>query len=284
MTRWWTGLDPGSLLAILALATYLTTAGGHAYSTDGTFAYEMAKSAVLDPEHQYWGRFRSAFARWGVGMPAFAQPFVLGGAALGTLAPERDDIVVDGRRLRVETWPEVRAGQVSAFPLPGAVARGDLVRSITVVSSLANAPTVAPWSPGTQSVSNDAPTSASFAASSMAGGCAYVLPVAAMALLSVIYVTAPTARTVAAGDRVPDAEAFAIAQKHCVMCHAKAPSHPAFNTPPKNVTLEGVADMKRYSALILQQTVQNRAMPLGNQTGMTEDERDKLGRWVAGLK
>ncbi|NDE07402.1 MAG: hypothetical protein EBZ89_08445, partial [Chloroflexi bacterium] len=101
MTRWWTGLDPGSLLAILALATYLTTAGGHAYSTDGTFAYEMAKSAVLDPEHQYWGRFRSAFARWGVGMPAFAQPFVLGGAALGTLAPERDDIVVDGRRLRV---------------------------------------------------------------------------------------------------------------------------------------------------------------------------------------
>ena len=112
----------------------------------------------------------------------------------------------------------------------------------------------------------------------------WVLPVAAMALLSVIYVTAPTARTVAAGDRVPDAEAFAIAQKHCVMCHAKAPSHPAFNTPPKNVTLEGVADMKRYSALILQQTVQNRAMPLGNQTGMTEDERDKLGRWVAGLK
>ena len=143
MTRWWTGLDHGSLLAILALATYLTTAGGHAYSTDGTFAYEMAKSAVLDPEHQYWGRFRSAFARWGVGMPAFAQPFVLGGAALGTLAPERDDIVVDGRRLRVETWPEVRAGQVSAFALPGAVARGDLVRSITVVSSLANAPTVA---------------------------------------------------------------------------------------------------------------------------------------------
>ena len=97
MTRWWTGLDPGSLLAILALATYLTTAGGHAYSTDGTFAYEMAKSAVLDPEHQYWGRFRSAFARWGVGMPAFAQPFVLGGAALGTLAPERDDIVISGK-------------------------------------------------------------------------------------------------------------------------------------------------------------------------------------------
>jgi hypothetical protein len=144
VTRWWQGLDPGSLLAILALATYLTTAGGHAYSTDGTFAYEMAKSAVLDPEHQYWGRFRSAFARWGVGMPAFAQPFVLGGAALGTLSPERDDIVVDDRRLRVETWPEVRAGRSEAFPLPGTLVHGgDRVRSITVVSYLANAAVVA---------------------------------------------------------------------------------------------------------------------------------------------
>jgi uncharacterized membrane protein len=30
--------------------------------------------------------------------------------------------------------------------------------------------------------------------------------------------------------------------------------------------------------------VQNRAMPLGNQSGMTEDERAALGRWVNGLK
>jgi uncharacterized membrane protein len=28
------------------------------------------------------------------------------------------------------------------------------------------------------------------------------------------------------------------------------------------------------------QTVQNRAMPLGNQTAMTDEERDALGRWV----
>jgi uncharacterized membrane protein len=112
----------------------------------------------------------------------------------------------------------------------------------------------------------------------------WALPVSALALLSVIYVTAPQTRTVAAGPAVSDAEAFAIAQKHCVTCHAKAPSNPAFNAPPKNVTLESVPEMKRYAAMILQQTVQNRAMPLGNQTGMTEDERDKLGRWVRGLK
>ena len=141
---WWRALDAGSLLAILSLAIYLTSAGGHAYSTDGTFAFEMAKSAVLDADHQYWGRFRSAFARWGVAMPAFAQPFVLGGAALGSLAPERDDLMVDGHRLRVETWPVVRANQTSAFPNPDILVGRDtdLVRSITVVSYLANAATV----------------------------------------------------------------------------------------------------------------------------------------------
>jgi uncharacterized membrane protein len=112
----------------------------------------------------------------------------------------------------------------------------------------------------------------------------WVLPVAAMALISVIYLTAPQSRTITAGERVADADALALAQKHCVGCHAKAPTNPAFAAPPKNVTLESVPDMKRYAALILQQTVQNRAMPLGNQTGMTEEERDKLGRWVIGLK
>ena len=29
------------------------------------------------------------------------------------------------------------------------------------------------------------------------------------------------------------------------------------------------------------QTVQNKAMPLGNQTDMTEEERQKLGAWLA---
>jgi uncharacterized membrane protein len=46
------------------------------------------------------------------------------------------------------------------------------------------------------------------------------------------------------------------------------------------VTLQTIADLKRYADLIYTQTVQNRAMPLGNQTGMTEEERARLGQWV----
>jgi len=110
------------------------------------------------------------------------------------------------------------------------------------------------------------------------------LPVAAMALITAIYVTAPQSRTVSAGPAVTDAQAQVIVTKHCLMCHARHPSHPAFKDPPKNVALETTADLRRFGQQIYMQTVQNRAMPLGNQTGMTDEEREALGRWVGGLK
>ena len=79
---------------------------------------------------------------------------------------------------------------------------------------------------------------------------------------------------------ISDAEALAIVQKHCAACHAEKPTHPAFEQPPKNVALETLAQLKQHARLVYEQTVQNRAMPLGNQTGMTEAEREALGRWI----
>jgi len=112
---------------------------------------------------------------------------------------------------------------------------------------------------------------------------AWVMPAAAMGLITAIYVTAPATRGTTGGT-VTDMEAQAIVGKHCLMCHAHNPSHPAFKEPPKNVALESIPEMRRFAQQIYMQTVQNRAMPLGNQTGMTEDERDALGRWVSGRK
>ena len=97
-----------------------------------------------------------------------------------------------------------------------------------------------------------------------------------------IYMTAP-AKVVTTGT-VSDSEVLRIAEAHCVMCHAKQPKHEAFKEAPKNVTLEGIDDLKRFAPLIQSQAVVNKAMPLGNQTQMTQDERNKLGQWIAGLK
>ena len=114
-------------------------------------------------------------------------------------------------------------------------------------------------------------------------GYGWVMPAVAMGLITAIYVTAPATRSTT-GGAVSDAEAQAIVGKHCLMCHARNPSHPAFKEPPKNMALESIPEMRRFAQQIYMQTVQNRAMPLGNQTGMTEDERDALGRWVSGRK
>jgi len=64
------------------------------------------------------------------------------------------------------------------------------------------------------------------------------------------------------------------------MCHAKKPTHESFQEAPKNVTLESINDLRRYAPLIMAQTVQNKAMPLGNQTVMTDAEREKIGQWI----
>jgi len=79
-------------------------------------------------------------------------------------------------------------------------------------------------------------------------------------------------------------QALVIAQRHCVMCHAVKPTHESFREAPKNLTLETVLDLKKYVPLVLLQTAQNKAMPFGDQTAMTDEERSALGRWLKALQ
>ena len=84
----------------------------------------------------------------------------------------------------------------------------------------------------------------------------------------------------ATAQDVSDADVLAIVHKHCVVCHAEKPAHPAFEQPPKDIALETLAQLKQHARSVYEQTVRNRAMPLGNPAGMTEAERAALGRWV----
>jgi uncharacterized membrane protein len=83
---------------------------------------------------------------------------------------------------------------------------------------------------------------------------------------------------------VPDADVLAITRKHCVMCHAQTPSHPSFDAPPKQVALETIAELKAWAPKILEQVILDRNMPIGNDTGMTEEERALLARWIETLE
>ena len=115
-------------------------------------------------------------------------------------------------------------------------------------------------------------------------GYAWTAAVAAFALLVAIYLTAPGATATTNAAPITDAAALTIARTHCAACHARHPTHPSFAEPPKGVVLETADDFRRYADLVYAQAVQNRAMPLGNQTTMTDDERMKLGAWVRSLR
>ncbi len=110
---------------------------------------------------------------------------------------------------------------------------------------------------------------------------AWTVPVAAVALVAAIVFTAP--RRGGDGAAVPEAEAVRIVQTHCVACHAAKPTHEAFrgNPPPKNVVLETIADLRRNAPGVMAQSVQGKAMPLGNESGMTDAERAALGAFLA---
>lgn len=119
-----------------------------------------------------------------------------------------------------------------------------------------------------------------------AGRTGYVLkwqwPAAAIFMAGLILFVSHEPDGISGQDaEVPDASVvLAISQTHCATCHAARPSDPDFNKAPGGVHLETVADLRKYSSKILQQSVLTRAMPLGNKSTMTREERDLLGLWI----
>jgi uncharacterized membrane protein len=110
---------------------------------------------------------------------------------------------------------------------------------------------------------------------------AWTLPLIFASLLVAVVMTAPVVEDVSALPKVEDETVLAITAKHCVMCHARKPTHQAFTEPPKGTVLETLDDLKRHADLVMKQVVQTNTMPLGNETGMTAEERRTLGLWLA---
>ena len=109
---------------------------------------------------------------------------------------------------------------------------------------------------------------------------AWVLPIIGGALVLAMILASPREMLVYDGV-VTDQDVLDITQKHCVSCHAVKPSNATFKTPPKNVMLENLDDLRLQKQRIITQSVNGRAMPMGNKTGITIEERAKLGAWLA---
>jgi uncharacterized membrane protein len=99
-------------------------------------------------------------------------------------------------------------------------------------------------------------------------------------LLLTVAVAAILAPTSSVGTAVPLAEARQVIDRRCVSCHADKPAFQGLAEAPKGVKLDTPERIEAQRLTIHQQTVLTRAMPPGNLTGMTDDERALLDRWV----
>jgi uncharacterized membrane protein len=75
-----------------------------------------------------------------------------------------------------------------------------------------------------------------------------------------------------------------IITERCAGCHASQPSLAGFAAPPLGVMFDSPEQVDTQAERIYQTAVNTRTMPLGNFTGITEEERKQLSRWYFGLK
>jgi uncharacterized membrane protein len=123
-----------------------------------------------------------------------------------------------------------------------------------------------------------------------AGQTNWAIPVtAAIVVLALAYVirpdngesrtaTTPTATT--AAETVAFERVATIIEQRCTPCHSANPTNESFTAPPAGIAFDTPEEIQSRAGQIEEQAVRTRAMPLGNATGMTEEERELLGRWI----
>ena len=111
---------------------------------------------------------------------------------------------------------------------------------------------------------------------------AWQLPAAAvgMAVLAMFASYDPDAAKLDGEDIISADHALAIVQTRCTACHSQNPRDEGFDEAPAGVMFDNLAQIEANAQRILAQAVIGRAMPLGNLTEMTDEERVKLGHWI----
>ena len=83
----------------------------------------------------------------------------------------------------------------------------------------------------------------------------------------------------APASSVTGAQAFSIIQRRCTVCHSASPTD-YVGVAPGGVHYDTLDQVIQYAPQIGAQAVASAAMPPGNLTDMTEEERQLLGEWL----
>ena len=119
----------------------------------------------------------------------------------------------------------------------------------------------------------------------------WLLPAAALALVSLAFAMKPADRIVAAPSESAAqagpawSDVNAVFQQRCVTCHSATPTQPGFPVAPLGMMMNTPEQISARSEDIHEQAVVLKVMPLGNMTQITDDERALIDAWYkAGAK
>ena len=113
-----------------------------------------------------------------------------------------------------------------------------------------------------------------------AGRTVWAIPISAAVAIAVLAILIrPQDESSAGGPAVPFARVARVIDARCTACHSQHPTK--VDAPPLGITFDTPEEIQRLAPAIKQQAVDTTAMPLGNATGMTAEERRLLGQWIA---
>lgn len=107
-----------------------------------------------------------------------------------------------------------------------------------------------------------------------------LIVIIAVSVLALIYALAPNQSSKKSSESVNFSEVQNIINKHCVSCHASEPSSRVFAVAPGGFMVDTKEKIIAHKNQIYQQAVVSKAMPLGNSSNMTDEERDVLRVWA----
>jgi uncharacterized membrane protein len=107
--------------------------------------------------------------------------------------------------------------------------------------------------------------------------------IAVVLLLSMVWYLSPVKIESDDASRVSEAQISQIIDSRCVSCHASQPTQPGFVEAPLGIVLES-PELILNQAQRIAITVQTKYMPIGNLTGMTDQERATVAQWYAQIQ
>ena len=83
-----------------------------------------------------------------------------------------------------------------------------------------------------------------------------------------------------AKPKVAFSQVKTIIETRCTSCHSAKPTEPMFPVAPTGVMFDSADQIVLLAPRIKERAVVTKTMPFINKTGMADDERELLGRWV----